>query len=107
MNDHKEVVEILLQNGADPNIRNKDNKTASEIAKNKEISLLIGNNIFFNLFIINITKWKNEVKCSFFKNNIWSLWNLKWLIYCDINLTILYWFKLLRFLEILWKTFRY
>ena len=45
---NKEVVEILLQNGADANIRNKDNKTASEIAKNKEISSLIGKNIFIS-----------------------------------------------------------
>ena len=44
-NGHKEVVEILLQNGADPNIRNENNKTASEIAKNTEISFLISKNI--------------------------------------------------------------
>jgi len=49
---HKEVVEILLQNGADPNIKNYENKTASEIAKNQEIASLISKNIYIEIFYI-------------------------------------------------------
>ncbi len=42
----EEIVLVLLQNGADPNIRNNDNKTASDKAKEKghsKIVSLIGN----------------------------------------------------------------
>ena len=41
----EDIVLSLLQNGADPNIKNNDNKTASEIAKEKgysKIASIIG-----------------------------------------------------------------
>ena len=51
----EDIVLSLLQNGADPNIKNDDNKTASEIAKEKGYSKIVS--LIGNIFDFDYLNW--------------------------------------------------